>query len=306
MPVVPQPHTDTDADDADDGDDSDDADDSAAAPSADLQALVDAALADAGVEGASASVDGDVVTLSGSVATEDAVAAAEDAVAGVDGVGSVDNQLTVELAAAPSADLQALVDAALADAGVEGASASVDGDVVTLSGSVATEDAVAAAEDAVAGVDGVGSVDNQLTAADGEAADGEAADGDAADQSADVGANLGDQLGLEPITFDYRSAAITPGGQAILGEVVDYLEANDVAVEIQGHTDTDGAEADNLALSTRRAESVKAYLEQQGIDGLRLTTVGFGESDPKVPEDSAAAKALNRRIEFLIVDSVGS
>ena len=72
-------------------------------------------------------------------------------------------------------------------------------------------------------------------------------------------------------------------------------------IEIQGHTDSDGTEAENLELSTRRAQSVNDYLVGAGIDAGRMTTVGYGESAPKVPNDTADNKQLNRRIDFVVV-----
>jgi len=72
-------------------------------------------------------------------------------------------------------------------------------------------------------------------------------------------------------------------------------------VQIAGHTDSDGSESSNQTLSERRAQSVYQYLVSKGIAGNRLTTVGHGESNPVVPNNSAANKARNRRIEFTVL-----
>ena len=72
-------------------------------------------------------------------------------------------------------------------------------------------------------------------------------------------------------------------------------------IEIVGHTDSDGAAEANLRLSRSRAEAVAKALVARGVDPARLHTVGHGESRPRVPNSSPANKALNRRIEFAIV-----
>ena len=72
-----------------------------------------------------------------------------------------------------------------------------------------------------------------------------------------------------------------------------------ITLEIQGHTDNVGASAMNLKLSQSRADSVKAYLVKKGLPENRLVAKGFGMTQPLVPNDTAANKALNRRVQFL-------
>lgn len=81
---------------------------------------------------------------------------------------------------------------------------------------------------------------------------------------------------------------------AILKE---YPEAK---VTIEGHTDSDGDDAKNLDLSQRRADAVVAYMLSKGIAPDRMAAVGFGETKPKVPNNSALNKALNRRVEIVV------
>lgn len=71
-----------------------------------------------------------------------------------------------------------------------------------------------------------------------------------------------------------------------------------LSVSIIGHTDSDGAEAANLTLSKKRAESVKRYLVGNGVQEDRLQTDGKGESDPVASNNTAEGKAQNRRVEF--------
>jgi OmpA-OmpF porin, OOP family len=103
------------------------------------------------------------------------------------------------------------------------------------------------------------------------------------------------------ILFDSGSDKIKPESYGVLKEIGTALTENpDVRVKITGHTDTDGEETANLELSKRRAQSVKAALEKEfGIDGSRIETDGKGESEPVDKNATPAAKANNRRVEFI-------
>jgi len=103
------------------------------------------------------------------------------------------------------------------------------------------------------------------------------------------------------IYFDVNKAVVKPESYGTLKEIASILnEIPDVQVKIVGHTDADGADAANLDLSKRRAESVKAELVKSfGVNGDRLVTDGMGESQPVAPNDSPVNKALNRRVEFI-------
>ena len=72
-------------------------------------------------------------------------------------------------------------------------------------------------------------------------------------------------------------------------------------LEIGGHTDSLGPEEYNQALSQRRANAVKKYLERLGVDGRRINAVGYGEVRPVAPNDSQEGRRLNRRTEFTIL-----
>jgi outer membrane protein OmpA-like peptidoglycan-associated protein len=72
-------------------------------------------------------------------------------------------------------------------------------------------------------------------------------------------------------------------------------------IEIQGHTDDVGGRDFNLDLSQRRADSVKRYLVEHGIEESRIKTVGFGPDKPIDPAKTSKARAKNRRIEFKVL-----
>ncbi len=103
------------------------------------------------------------------------------------------------------------------------------------------------------------------------------------------------------ITFDVNSATIRPESYGVLKEIAAALTENPaVKVKIIGHTDSDGEDAANLALSKKRAESVKENLATEfGIDKSRLETDGKGETAPAAPNTTPEGKANNRRVEFV-------
>ncbi len=105
-------------------------------------------------------------------------------------------------------------------------------------------------------------------------------------------------IGLENIEFEVGSANITAAGQEELQKAVAFFTENEALnAAIEGHTDTDGSEEGNLALSQARAEAVQAFLVDNGIAAERLTATGFGESRP-ILVDGVEDKAASRRIEF--------
>ena len=75
-----------------------------------------------------------------------------------------------------------------------------------------------------------------------------------------------------------------------------------IKIEIRGHTDDVGSDDDNLKLSDMRAKSVKKVLISMGIDPNRMSTKGFGESKPIVPNTTPENRAKNRRTEFVIIE----
>jgi len=103
------------------------------------------------------------------------------------------------------------------------------------------------------------------------------------------------------ILFDVNSDAIRIESAPTLEEIGTMLQDHpELRISIEGHTDSDGEEAFNRALSERRATSVKRYLvETYAIDASRLETAGFGESVPVAPNDTAEGKQQNRRVELV-------
>ena len=85
-----------------------------------------------------------------------------------------------------------------------------------------------------------------------------------------------------------------------INEIFQFLKDDpSLKFEIDGHTDNTGETQHNLQLSQQRADAVKVQLISMGIDPLRLTSKGFGDSKPIADNSSPEGKANNRRVEFV-------
>ena len=106
------------------------------------------------------------------------------------------------------------------------------------------------------------------------------------------------------IHFETNSDEIKMHSFQLLDEVADVLTGHTELklVEIQGHTDDRGKKSHNIDLSQRRAESVRRYLINAGVEEARLQAKGFGPSKPLAPNITAAGRARNRRVEFHILE----
>lgn len=113
---------------------------------------------------------------------------------------------------------------------------------------------------------------------------------------------IGQITGSGSINFAFGSAGLTNESSGRLEQVA--ATARDCAgfrIRIEGHTDAAGDAAMNQALSEARAAAVADYLQAAGIDSAALEAIGFGESQPLVPNTSRANRAQNRRIELTVL-----
>ena len=106
---------------------------------------------------------------------------------------------------------------------------------------------------------------------------------------------------ISNINFKTSSAEFTGESLAILNKVADVLTRNpQYKVSIEGHTDAQGKEAANLALSNARAAACVKYLVGKGIAAGRMTSAGFGSSRPVAGNDTEINRRKNRRVEFVL------
>lgn len=112
----------------------------------------------------------------------------------------------------------------------------------------------------------------------------------------------GAMITLNNIFFETGKYKLDKKSFSELDRLVNFLNQNQsLKVEISGHTDNIGMKQNNMALSTKRAESVVDYLVENGIPAERIQYKGYGDSLPVAPNDEEASRKLNRRIECKIL-----
>jgi outer membrane protein OmpA-like peptidoglycan-associated protein len=101
------------------------------------------------------------------------------------------------------------------------------------------------------------------------------------------------------ITFDSDESSIKPQFYSTLNSVAIVLKKfNKTGVRVDGHTDRTGSDAYNLKLSQQRAAAVAEYLSSQGVGYNRLSSQGFGESQPIASNETSQGRSANRRVEI--------
>ena len=108
-----------------------------------------------------------------------------------------------------------------------------------------------------------------------------------------------------PSDFSFGSdrSEIRAEGRPVLDKVAASLQKPEfvaMQVRVVGHTDSQGGQAHNDALSLARASSVRRHLESRGVAAARLQAIGMGEREPLAPNDKDYGRALNRRIEIYL------
>jgi outer membrane protein OmpA-like peptidoglycan-associated protein len=101
------------------------------------------------------------------------------------------------------------------------------------------------------------------------------------------------------ILFDYNSYALRPESKSTLQNLADnFRKYPEEQISVEGHTDAVGSLESNQRLSEQRADGVRNYLVDQGVNGQRITSIGFGETRPKASNDTPEGRQLNRRVEI--------
>jgi len=102
------------------------------------------------------------------------------------------------------------------------------------------------------------------------------------------------------VHFAFNSASMEPQDLPIAAQNAQFmLNHPHVQVRLEGNTDDRGTQEYNLALGERRAESVKQYLESQGVSAARISTVSFGKDNPLCTQNDEACWSRNRRVDFV-------
>lgn len=109
------------------------------------------------------------------------------------------------------------------------------------------------------------------------------------------------------IQFEPGRAVLLEPSKKVLDEVVKTLESHPdlELVEIEGHTDWLGTEAQNTDLSQRRAEAVRDYLVSKGVGSARLSPRGYGENKPIADNTTSEGRLANRRVTFRVLKQEG-
>ena len=107
---------------------------------------------------------------------------------------------------------------------------------------------------------------------------------------------------LKNVFFETAKFDLKPQSKAELDKVVAFLNKNKtISGELSGHTDNVGDKKMNQVLSQNRAKAVYDYLIAHGIDAKRLTYKGYGDTKPKVANDTDEHRQMNRRTEFKVL-----
>ncbi|NWF37853.1 OmpA family protein [Mariprofundus sp. NF] len=122
-------------------------------------------------------------------------------------------------------------------------------------------------------------------------------------KAASKGKCMPEIIKLSGIQFPHDSARLTPAATAILDNAVKTLQRrSSIKVEVAAHTDSSGSNEYNQALSDRRAASVMNYLGTHGVSASRLTSKGYGESQPIVSNATKEGRTANRRVELRVLN----
>jgi outer membrane protein OmpA-like peptidoglycan-associated protein len=115
--------------------------------------------------------------------------------------------------------------------------------------------------------------------------------------------NVPEPIVLKTVVFEQQSATVPHDAHEELNRLVIYLKRHpDKKIELRGHTDYAGDSVDNHNLSVERAKAVEAYLILKGVDKERITSKGFGGSQPLIRKRDLEDRLVNRRVEFVLID----
>ncbi len=120
------------------------------------------------------------------------------------------------------------------------------------------------------------------------------------------GCPLRGEATLQGVTFEFNSANLTADSRTVLDKLAaDLKRSPRLKIEVQGHTDSVGADAYNMKLSAARANSVREYLVSQSVNEQQLTSKGFGETQPLEDNKTEQGRSMNRRVVMNVLENPG-
>jgi len=108
-------------------------------------------------------------------------------------------------------------------------------------------------------------------------------------------------VNMSGVWFDTGKATLKPGAREKLSKIAGILSGHPgLKLEVEGHTDNTGSDELNQRLSEHRADAVRDFLIQEGVNSALIIARGVGESQPVASNDTAAGRQLNRRVEMIV------
>jgi len=110
---------------------------------------------------------------------------------------------------------------------------------------------------------------------------------------------------LDRVNFEFGKSSLTKDSFVEMKELLEFMRRKKlIVIEIAGHTDSIGEPKENLKLSQQRAESVRSYLIANGIESIRVSAKGYGETEPIATNDTNDGRQKNRRTEVHIIKEI--
>jgi outer membrane protein OmpA-like peptidoglycan-associated protein len=108
-------------------------------------------------------------------------------------------------------------------------------------------------------------------------------------------------VNMSDVLFDIGQWTLKPGAREKLARISAIVGQHPgLKIHVEGHTDSTGSDESNYLLSEKRAEAVRDFLIQQGVNHSEITAIGMGKSDPVASNDNAVGRQLNRRVEMIV------
>ncbi len=271
--------------------------------------VTEAPAPETGIVDVVATSDGETITLTGEVLDDAQRTTLVDAAADAVGADNVVDELTVSGLAegiTGSDDRVAGLAGALSamGPGIISGTATLSGEDLNVNAEVADDAAKDGLDAILASVDDVANVSGTITAPappETTVAPAEPAELTLDEEVEALQSELDalQQEISETVVFASADATLTDEAKATLDKVVAAMQRYQLpVVEVEGHTDSQGDDAYNQNLSQLRSDSVREYLESQGIDLSRLQSNGYGEDRPVADNETEDGRQQNRRVQF--------